>query len=85
MIGLSTPVDVEPRKGGKGFGDTLMAGRGADVFSRDAAVMKNASPIQHITKDLPPILLVVGDRDFPMLEGDAKALIAAADASDVLK
>jgi acetyl esterase/lipase len=73
VIGLSTPVDVEPRKGGKGFGDALMAGKGAEAFSRDPAVMKDSSPVRHISKRLPPTLLVVADRDFPMLESDAKA------------
>ena len=29
--------------------------------SRDVAVMKDASPLNHITKDLPPVLLIVGD------------------------
>jgi acetyl esterase/lipase len=78
VVGLSPPVDLEPRKDGKGFGDALMAGRGADVFSRDAALMKDASPTQHLTKELAPILLVVGERDFPMLEGDAKDFVAKA-------
>jgi hypothetical protein len=73
VIGLSTPVDLEPRKDGKGFGDALLKGKGAVVFSRDAAVMKNASPVQHLSKKMPRTLLVVGDADLPMLEGDAKA------------
>lgn len=72
VVGLSTPVDLEPRKTRDGFGDALMRGKGADVFSRDLAVMKAASPIQHVAKSLPRTLLIVGDRDFPMLEGDAK-------------
>ena len=58
VIGLSPPVDLEPRKDGSGFGDALMGGRGADAFSRDATVMKDASPFQHISKDLPPVLLI---------------------------
>jgi acetyl esterase/lipase len=78
VIGLSTPVDVELRPGGKGFGDALMAGKGADVFSRDPAIMKDASPVRHATNKLPHTLLVVGDRDFPMLEGDAKAFLKKA-------
>jgi acetyl esterase/lipase len=78
VVGLSTPVDLEPRRDKKGFGDALMAGKGADVFSRDAAVMKKASPIQHVARDLPPTLLVVGEKDFPMLEGDARAFAAKA-------
>lgn len=78
VIGLSTPVDLEPRKNGTGFGDALLAGRGADVFARDPAVMKAASPIQHITKDLPPTLLIVGERDFPMLAADATEFVARA-------
>jgi len=78
VVGLSTPVDLEPRQDKKGFGDALMAGKGADVFSRDAALMKAASPIQHVAKDLPPTLLVVGEKDFPMLEGDARAFAAKA-------
>ena len=40
--------------------------------------MKDASPIQHISKSLPPTLLVVGERDFPMLEGDARAFAKKA-------
>jgi acetyl esterase/lipase len=78
VVGLSSPVDLEPREDGQGFGNTLMAGRGADVFSRDEAVMRDASPIRHVAKGLPPVLLVVGGRDFPMLEGDAKAFVGKA-------
>ena len=78
VVGLSTPVDLGPRKDGKGFGDALMGGRGADAFSRDTAVMKDASPISHISKDLPPVLLIVGERDFPMLEADAKEFVERA-------
>lgn len=71
VVGLSTPVDLEPREDKRGFGDALMAGKGADVFSRDAATMRAASPVQHVSQDLPPTLLIVGERDFPMLESDA--------------
>jgi len=83
VIGLSSPVDLEPRKDRKGFGDSLMAGRGADVFSRDVGIMKAASPAQHVTKDLPPVLLVVGEHDFPMLEGDAKGIVEKAKGFNV--
>ena len=75
---MSSPVDLEPRADGKGFGDALLRGRGAEVFSRQIDVMKDASPNRHVSDDLPPVLLIVGDRDFPMLEGDAKAFIAKA-------
>ena len=78
VVGLSTPVDLSPRKDGKGFGDALLAGRGAAVFGRDVGLMREASPIRHVTKDLPPVLLVVGERDFPMLAGDAQAFVAKA-------
>jgi acetyl esterase/lipase len=78
VVGLSTPVDLEPRGDKKGFGDALMAGKGADVFSRDTALMRAASPIQHVSKTLPPTLLVVGERDFPMLDGDAQAFAKKA-------
>jgi acetyl esterase/lipase len=78
VVGLSTPVDLEPRGDKKGFGDALMAGKGADVFSRDVAVMKAASPIQYVSRDLPPTLLVAGEKDFPMLEGDARAFAEKA-------
>jgi acetyl esterase/lipase len=40
--------------------------------------MRDASPIRHVSKGQPPVLLVVGGRDFPMLEGDAKAFIEKA-------
>ena len=78
VIGLSPLVDLEPRKDGKGFGNVLMAGRGAEVFSRNEAIMRDASPIRHVSKGLPPVLLVVGGRDFPMLEGDATAFVEKA-------
>jgi acetyl esterase/lipase len=78
VIGLSSPTDLEPRKDKKGFGDALLAGKGADVFSRDVSVMKEASPIQYVSKNLPPTLLIVGERDFPMLEGDAKVFARKA-------
>jgi acetyl esterase/lipase len=78
VVGLSTPLDLEPRADKRGFGDTLMAGRGADVFSRDVAVMKAASPIQHVSRDLPTTLLIVGEKDFPMLEGDARSFAEKA-------
>jgi acetyl esterase/lipase len=78
VVGLSPPVDLEPRKDGKGFGDALMAGHGADVFARDPAVMRDASPIRHLSRNLPPVLLIVGERDFPMLEADAKAFVERA-------
>jgi acetyl esterase/lipase len=78
VVGLSTPVDLEPREDKKGFGDALMAGKGADVFSRNVAVMRSASPIQHVSEDLPPTLLVVGEKDFPVLEGDARAFAEQA-------
>jgi acetyl esterase/lipase len=83
VVGLSTPVDLKPRADGKGFGDALMKGRGADVFSRDVAVMTDASPIRHVSRGMPPVLLIVGGRDFPMLEGDARAFIEKARGLDV--
>ena len=69
-----------PTASGRGFGDALLAGRGADVFGDDVAIMKDASPIRHITKNLPPVLLIVGEQDFPMLQADAKAFVAKAKA-----
>lgn len=71
VVGLSTPTDLEPRNNGKSYGDVLLRGHGADVFGRDAEIMKDASPVRHISKTLPPTLLLVGDHDFPMLEADA--------------
>jgi len=80
VIGLNPPVDLERKPDGRGYGDALLAGRGADVFKRHLELMKDASPIQHISKSLPPTLLVVGERDFPMLEGDARAFAKKAES-----
>jgi acetyl esterase/lipase len=74
-IGLSTMVDLVPRKDGKSFGDVLVANPKMDVFAKDTESLKNASPIQHVGKGLPPVLLIVGQNDFPMLEGDARAFV----------
>jgi acetyl esterase/lipase len=73
VIGVSSPVDLW-----HAYGDVLMNGRGADAFRRDRALLKDASPIEHISKDLPRTLLLVGGADFPMLEGDARAFAAKA-------
>jgi acetyl esterase/lipase len=83
VIGLCPPVDLEPRQDGKGFGDALMAGHGADAFARDVAVMRDASPIRHVSKGMPPVLLIVGERDFPMLKGDAAAFVEKAGSLDL--
>lgn len=80
VVGLSTPLDLAPRADGHGYGDALLGGHGADVFERDVERMRAASPRAYLSKDLPPALLVVGEHDFPMLEGDAEAYVAAARA-----
>src|SRR5437899_3214650 len=48
VIGLSPPVDLRHKEDGRGYGDVLLAGRGADAFNRDPALMKDASPIEHL-------------------------------------
>jgi acetyl esterase/lipase len=72
VAGLSTPLDLLPHADGHGYGDALLGGHGADVFGRELETMRAASPIQHLTKRLPPLLLVVGEQDFPMLADDAR-------------
>lgn len=76
VVGMSSPVDLEPRASGDGYGDALMGGKGADAFARDVALMRAASPLQHVSRELPPTWLVVGEHDFPMLDGDARAFAA---------
>lgn len=78
VVGLSAPVELAPAPDGQGFGDRLLAGKGADVFSRDPVAMRDASPLSHVGPALPPALLVVGERDFPMLAADARAFAARA-------
>ena len=73
VIGLSPPVDLTRHADGKGYGSALLGGHGADAFGRDEALMKDASPTEHVSSALPPTLLIVGERDFPMLAVDAHA------------
>ena len=77
VIGLSTPVSVMPAPDGRGYGDALLGGKGADAFSRDTNTMRRASPITYAANKSPPMLLVVGEHDFPMLQRDADAFAAA--------
>ncbi|HYL72556.1 MAG TPA: alpha/beta hydrolase, partial [Bryobacteraceae bacterium] len=79
VIGLSSPVDLTRHPDGHGYGDVLLGGPGADAFRRDAALMKDASPAEHVSKSLPPTLLLVGERDLPMLEADARAFARKAE------
>jgi acetyl esterase/lipase len=79
VVGLSPPVDLTRHTDGHGYGDVLLAGHGADAFERNEAFMKDASPIEHLSRSLPPTLLVVGEHDFPMLEADARAFARKAD------
>jgi len=80
VVGLSTPVDLTRHADGRGYGDILLSGNGASVFGRDEALMRNASPIEHVSRGLPPTLLVVGENDFPMFEGDARAFARKAES-----
>ncbi len=81
VIGLSSPLDLTPHADGRGYGDVLLGGNGADAFRRDATLMKDASPTGHVSKNLPPTLLIVGERDFPMLEADARAFARKAESA----
>lgn len=81
VIALSPPLDLAPRGDGHGYGDVLMAGHGADAFKRDSALMKDASPIDHISAGMPRTLLLVGGQDFSMLEADARAFAEKARAA----
>jgi acetyl esterase/lipase len=74
VIGLSPPVDLSRRANGRGYGDVLLSGHGADPFRRDEALMEDASPIRHLSRGMPPTLLVVGGQDFPSLEGEPERL-----------
>ncbi len=78
VIGLSTPVDLSRHTDGHGYGDVLFSGRGADPFRRDEGLIEDASPIRHVSRGMPPTLLVVGGNDFPMLEGDARTFARKA-------
>lgn len=78
VVGLSTPLDLGTHPDGRGYGDMLLAGHGADVFGRELETMQAASPIRHLSATLPPLLLVVGERDFPMLADDARSYVAEA-------
>ena len=80
VVGLSTPSDLEPKRGGLHFGNILMGGNGAKVFERDAQRMKDASPIQHLAQQTPRTLLVVGDRDMPSLEQENEEYFKRAQA-----
>jgi acetyl esterase/lipase len=71
VIGLSTPVDLSRHPDGLGYGDVLLSGHGGDPFRRDEALMRDASPISHVSQGLPATLLVTGESDFPMLAADA--------------
>jgi acetyl esterase/lipase len=86
LVALSTPTDLRPRADGRGFGDALLEGRGADTFRRDVALMTDASPIVHLSRldrsmILPPMLLIVGANDFPALPGDDSAFVSAMKAA----
>ena len=78
VVGISTPVDLEPRSDGRGFGDALMGGKGADTFHRDVSLMKDASPINHLHAAMPPTLLMAAEHDFPMLPDDARRFAGLA-------
>lgn len=81
VVALGAPTDLVPRADGSGFGNVLLDGRGAEVFGRDLAVMHAASPDAHVAAGLPPIQLVVGDRDLPMLADDMERFRASCEAA----
>lgn len=78
VIGLSSPIDLMRHSDGRGYGDVLLSGHGADPFLRNETLMRDASPIQHISRRMSPTLLVVGENDFPMLKADAESFARKA-------
>lgn len=78
VIGLSAPVDLSRHADGHGYGDVLFSGHGADPFHRDEALLEDASRIRHLSRGMPPTLLVIGEQDPPMLEADARAFARKA-------
>lgn len=81
VIGLSAALDLSRHADGHGYGDVLLSGHGADPFKRDEDLMKDASPIEHVSRGMPPTLVVVGENDFPMLEADARAFARKAESA----
>lgn len=78
IVGLSTPTELRPQPDRKGYGDVLLGGRGAEAFSKNVEYLRQASPVVHLNKSLPPTMLIVGEKDFPMLHQDARAFAAQA-------
>ena len=81
VIALSAPTDLSPRSDGRGYGDALLAGHGADAFKRDPVLMKDASPVSHVCAGLPPLLLLVGEQDFPAIDGQTREFARKAEAA----
>ncbi len=44
------------------------------VFGEDAQLRKLASPVHHVRSQLPPFLILYGERDLPMLDEQAQSL-----------
>lgn len=55
----------------------------AQVFGKDPAIHKQASPIAHVKKDMPPFLLAYADRDMMTLPAQAVAFHEALAAKGV--
>jgi acetyl esterase/lipase len=45
----------------------------ASVFGKDPEARKNAFPLSHVKKGLPPFLIIYADRDLPTLDKNAEA------------
>jgi acetyl esterase/lipase len=54
----------------------------ACVFGEDAEAAKQASPINHVRKDLPPFLLIYGGMDYPPVRQTTNAFEAALEEKD---
>lgn len=81
VAALGAPTDLEPRGDGESFGDRYVSGRAAGIFRDDVATMHDASPSSHVGPSMPPLQLVVGDRDLPVLAGDSEGFVSRCRAA----
>lgn len=57
---------------------TILPGeRMSAVFGKDADVVRDASPLAHVTEKLPPFLIVYADKDFPSCDKMSEAFCTA--------
>jgi len=72
-------LNIQKRWGNRSRGAEMLEKLFGPVFGTDRSLWKEASPVEYARKDIPPMLMLYGEKEPPYLRAQAKLLKRALD------